>query len=44
MRKELYTPRIETAGHPGTPLLDKARQRRPRALLICEESEENLFT
>ncbi|SHJ55105.1 hypothetical protein SAMN05444000_11026 [Shimia gijangensis] len=43
MRKEFYTPRIETAGQPGGSLLDKARQRRLRALLVCEESEENLF-
>ena len=43
MRREFYTPRIETAGQPGTMLLEKARQRRLRALLVCEETEENLF-
>lgn len=43
MRKEFYTPRIETVGQPGASLLDKARQRRLRALLVCEETEENLF-
>lgn len=43
MRKEFYTPRIETMDETGSSLLDKARQRRLRALLVCEETEENLF-
>ncbi|MEQ9693176.1 hypothetical protein [Shimia sp. SDUM112013] len=43
MRKEFYTPRIENAGQAGVTLLEKARQRRLRALLACENQQDNLF-
>jgi len=44
MRKEFFTSQIKSAEQSEFSLLAKARQRRLRALLVCEETQENLFT